>query len=147
MSNQLGNVILLVASPQEQSLRISISKYQLEGNVFLVGPKPHSQICDWINISDIFVVPSRIESASVTLLEALACGRPVVATRVGIVPTVLNSKCGIMVKTNDSRELSRGIEEALKKDWNLNEITRRVKNFSWENSVKQLVDIYDTLIK
>ncbi|HSQ33535.1 MAG TPA: glycosyltransferase, partial [Peptostreptococcaceae bacterium] len=62
----------------------------IQDRVFFVGVKPHFEIVKWMNIADLFVLPSLKEGASVVTLEALACGIPVIGTKVGIVPEVIN---------------------------------------------------------
>jgi len=131
---------------QGNKLRELISKLRLEDRVFLVGFKPHDQVGKWINSADLFVISSRIESASVVLLEALACGKPVVATEVGIVPLVLKTDCGIIVKAKTPHELGISIKDALGREWDSAKITKCASTFSWENSVRQIIDIYKILL-
>jgi len=133
--------------PQYGKLMSLIRELNLQGRVFLVGGKPHDQIVKWIGMSDVFVIPSLIESASVVLLEALACGKPVVATNVGIIPDVLNDNCGIIAETNDPIELGRNIKKALNRNWDSKMIARCADRFSWENSVKQTLSLYSEVVK
>jgi len=116
--------------------------------VSFLGVKPHSEICDYINISDVFVLPSRNEGAPVVLLEALACGKPVVASKVGNVKDILESRdCGYIVNPEDSKALADAISKSLNRNWNTNGIVEYAKRFSWENSVKEILRIYIKVIK
>ncbi|HOC97310.1 MAG TPA: glycosyltransferase [Candidatus Pacearchaeota archaeon] len=123
-------------------------KYGVDSNVSFLGVKPHSEICDYINISDVFVLPSRNEGAPVVLLEALACGKPVVASKVGNVKDILESRdCGYIVNPEDSKALADAISKSLNRNWNTNGIVEYAKRFSWENSVKEILRIYIKVIK
>jgi glycosyltransferase involved in cell wall biosynthesis len=129
-------------------LQSLINSYGLEKNVFLLGTKPHFEIKEYISMSDVFVIPSRRESASVVLLEALACGKPVVATNVGIVPEVLeNDKYGYIVDIENPKDLANAISKAISKKWDTQEIAKYSKQYTWEESVKSVVKIYNSLVK
>ena len=120
----------------------------VEDNIYFAGIKPHSEIGDYINISDVFVLPSRNESAPVVLLEALACGKPVVASKVGNVEDILKAReCGYIVDSEDAKALADSILRALNRDWDIKGITEYSKRFSWENSVKEILRIYIEVIK
>ena len=132
---------------QHSNLESLIKQRKLEKNVFLIGAKPHDTIMNWMNAADVFVIPSRMESASVVLLEALACGRPVVSSKVGIVPSVINSdQYGYVLEGNTSDYLYGGIKKALNREWSYKEISEYAQSFSWESSVKELVNIYSNII-
>ena len=131
---------------QHSNLESLIKQNKLENNVFLVGAKPHDTIMKWMNAGDIFVIPSRMESASVVLLEALACGKPVVSMKVGIVPDIIISDKYGYISENNSNSLAENIGKALRGDWNYNEIANYVNSFSWESSVRELTNIYDNII-
>lgn len=64
---------------------------RLGGGVRLVGPQPHEAIPEWLAAADLVTLPSWSEGTPNVVLEALACGRRVVATRVGGVPDLLEA--------------------------------------------------------
>lgn len=69
-----------------------------------------SQITDYLHATDVFVLPSLQEGMPNSLLEAMACGLPVVATRIGgVVDIVKDGENGILVEAGDSKSLARGI--------------------------------------
>jgi len=63
--------------------------------------------------SDLLLLPSRSEGVPLVVLEALASGRPVVASHVGSIAEVLDSSCGILVETPDAAEFARAIHSLL----------------------------------
>jgi len=82
------------------------------------------------------------------LLEALACGKPVVASKVGNVKDILGARdCGYIVDSENPNELADAIEKSLNKNWDTKGIVEYAKRFSWENSVKEILRIYIGVIK
>jgi glycosyltransferase involved in cell wall biosynthesis len=63
--------------------------------------------------SDVVILPSRSEGVPLVVLEALASARPVVASKVGAIPEVLDSSCGILVDKPDAAEFARAVNSLL----------------------------------
>src|ERR1039458_7970872 len=64
--------------------------------------------------------------------EALACGRPLVATRVGGIPELVNENCGMLIPPADAGELRAALNAALSRQWDSEEIARSSTR-SWES--------------
>src|SRR5262249_42272010 len=70
--------------------------------VRFVGKQPQSEVRDYLSISDLFLLPSRSESFGLSALEAMACEVPVIATRVGGVPEVVeDGASGFLFEVGD----------------------------------------------
>jgi glycosyltransferase involved in cell wall biosynthesis len=87
---------------------------QLAGRerVRVVGRVPHHQIPSWMAAADVVCQPSLIEPLGQSLLEAMACGRSVVATRFGGPPEFVPPEAGVLVDPTDPGELERGLRLA-----------------------------------
>ena len=83
----------------------------LEGKVSFHGPMSHRGVAAALREADLFVLPSLWETCGSALLEAMACGLPAVATRVGDVPALLGENGGVIVTPRSSEELAAGIAE------------------------------------
>jgi len=82
-----------------------------------LGAMEQSKLIEWYQKASILVLPSFIEGFPVTILEALACETPVIATPVGGIPEIINNyKTGILVPIGDSACLADKIEYLLKND-------------------------------
>ena len=102
----------------DQELRHRASQEDLKGRVtFAVGAHPH-EIARWLAASNVFCLPSYSEGCPNVVIEALSCGVPVVASNVGGIPELLNSRCGILVPPGDAQQLARGLSRALDHSWN-----------------------------
>ncbi len=87
---------------------------QLEGRpgVTIVGAVPHAQIPRWLAACDVVCQPSVVEPFGQALLEAMACERSVVATRVGGPPEFVPPEAGILVDPLDEAAIAVGLERA-----------------------------------
>ena len=87
---------------------------KLEGRdrVRVVGRVPHDDVPGWIASADVVCQPSLIEPLGQSLLEAMACARPVVATRIGGPPEFVPPDAGFLVDPTDLDSLERGLRAA-----------------------------------
>jgi glycosyltransferase involved in cell wall biosynthesis len=87
---------------------------RLEGRnrVRVVGRVPHDQIPGWLSAADVVCGPALIEPFGQALLEAMACSRSVVATRIGGPPEFVTADAGVLVDPLDQAELARALEVA-----------------------------------
>lgn len=101
---------------------------------------------------DVFALPSRMEGWGLSLMEAMAFKKPVVASRVGGIPELVDhGKNGYLVPYADVRGLSDSLIKILK-DKKLarsfgNAARKKVEQFSWERSAEMTLDIYDRALK
>ncbi len=86
----------------------------LEGRdrVRVVGRVPHGEVPGWLSAADVVCGPALVEPFGQALLEALACGKPVVATRIGGPPEFVPVEAGVLVDPLDVGEIARALETA-----------------------------------
>ncbi len=100
---------------EEGALRAQVAERGVSERVLFAGKISHDELPRWYNAADVCVAASERESVGLTVLEALACGTPVVATRVGVAPLVIRDGInGALVEHRTSQALARGIEVALR---------------------------------
>ena len=80
--------------------------------VRLVGRVPHVEVADWIAACDVLCQPSLIEPFGQAILEALASGRPVVATRIGGPPELVRPGAGVLVDPASVDSIEAGLRAA-----------------------------------
>jgi len=103
--------------------------------------------------ADIYVHPARAETFPTTVLEALACGTPVVASRVGGIPEqVVEGKTGFLVSVGDAREMAGRILGLLADGDLRQEIGRlaaedAARRFGLERMVKGYLDAYQEILE
>ena len=98
--------------------------------VHLPGAQGPHDVARWMAASDVVTLPSYSEGHPNVLVEALACGRPVVATPVGGIPEVVDASCGELVAVRDAAALARGLADALARAWDEATLARRFSR-SW----------------
>jgi glycosyltransferase involved in cell wall biosynthesis len=130
-------------------LRNLSSSLGLSDNVIFAGSLHQSKIPDAYASADVFVLPSLFESLGISLLEAQAMGKPVVATRVGGAPEALaEDKSGILVEPKKPNDLAEAIIKLLR-DQNLansmGQYARKFmeNNFDLEKSVDRVFELYE----
>ncbi|MDP1551988.1 MAG: glycosyltransferase family 4 protein [Methanobacteriaceae archaeon] len=105
------NLVIVGGGPLLQDLK-GISEYEKIKNVIFTGPR--SDVENIIPDADIMVLPSLSESFGIALLEGMACGKPVVGTRVGGIPELINEDIGVLVNPRDPVELADSLDYLLK---------------------------------
>lgn len=75
------------------------------------GEIPHNEIPLFYSRLDLFVLPSRYETFGIVLIEAMACGIPVIATRCGGPEEIVSETTGLLIPKENAEELSRAIRE------------------------------------
>lgn len=98
--------------PERASLQALIRELDLQGRVRLTGNIDHSALARELNAHDVYVHYSRAEALSRAILEAMACGCPVVTTRVGFIDGVLNDhQNAIVIDAPWDKQLQRALIE------------------------------------
>ena len=111
-SYQRITVVISGEGPDRRAIEQMIEQYGLQHNVVLAGQQ--SDMPAVYADMDIFVLPSLNEGLPMTVLEAMAAGKPIVATRVGAVPNVISDgETGLLVKPKDAIGLRHAIARLL----------------------------------
>jgi len=126
----------------EKHLKKLTSDLKLDEYVRFFGKKINEEVAEYMNACDLFVLPSLNEGLPVVLCEALACGKPIVATRVAGTPELMNDDVGYLVKPKDVKDLAEKIILALNKKWGREKLLKRSRDFSVDNSAEKLSNIY-----
>ncbi len=83
----------------------------------MAGAQPPEAVAQWMAAADLVTLPSYSEGHPNVLVEALACGRPVVATPVGGIPEVVDAASGVLVPPRDAGALADALREVLERTW------------------------------
>jgi len=98
----------------EDEIRTCLNRYALRANVKILGWIPHSELPDHIRSLKLLILPSYSEGLPNVMLEAMACGTPIVATSVGSIPDVItDNETGFLVRDNSPSHLAETILEKL----------------------------------
>jgi len=149
-----GDIKFLIGG--DGQLRDKIEKYiraeNLSDKVKLVGWIPHDKLPDYLNELKLFVLPSYTEGLPNIMLEAMACGTPVLATPVGAIPDIINDgKTGFIMENNSPECIARNVIRALD-DPSFNKIAEKAlrkvrKKFTFEYVVEKWTKILNEYLK
>ncbi len=122
-----------------------VEELGLEGEVVFPGYIPVSELPLWYNAAELFVYPSLYEGFGLPLLEAMACGTPVVTANTSSLPEVVG-EAGLMVDPSDVDGLAEAMrqvlgDEALRQQMRERGL-KRAKNFSWTKIAQETVQVY-----
>jgi len=133
--------------PLRNTLQRLISSLDLDEHVHLAGSVPHHELGLWYSAADLFCLASRHEGWPNVLLEALACGTPVVATAVGGIPEIIRSDTFGLLTRRSVEDLARTIARALRMSWQPSTLVRYAASHGWDHvaaaHVKVLQSLYD----
>ncbi len=142
--------VIVGEGSEKENLRKLILQRELKSYVELAGAKVQDEILKYYHKARIFVLPSVTEGLPVTLMEAMACKIPVVATKIcGIPELVEDGVNGFLVPPKDPQRLADAIEVLLKDS----ELCRRFgeegrrkveREFNLEKQVKKLIELWES---
>lgn len=114
--------------------------------VHLTGPMPPETLADYMSACDLFCLASSREGWPNVVHEAMACGAPVVATRVGAVEDMIpGEEFGVVVPPGDDAALLGGILRALRRPFDREAIARHAAARSWERVAQEVYDLFETI--
>lgn len=135
------------SGPMRLKLESQIQNLGLQDYIKLIGYVPDDTISDWLNAADLFVLPSLSESFGVVLIEAMACGKPVVATiNGGSEEIIISEEHGLLCDPANPKDLAKKILIALEKKWDEDKILSYVNRFSLGKMANETIRIYRGLL-
>jgi teichuronic acid biosynthesis glycosyltransferase TuaC len=111
-----------------------IARHHLGQRIRLLGSVDQDALRHWYHAADVLVLPTFREGSPNVVREALACGTPVVGSRVGGVPELIASEeMGLLVEPGDVDGLARRLDEALRRVWDRPMIAARAGGSDWQS--------------
>lgn len=124
----------------------------LEDRIIFADEVPVHEVASWYQALSLFIAPQRWEGFGLTPLEAMACGVPVVATKVGAFPElVIEGKTGFLTEIGDVEQMAKTTAPLLRDDKMRSKLakaarTHMVKNFDINVEADKLIKIYRSLM-
>jgi len=138
------SLYIIGEGPFRASLQDLIQSLRLSERASLVGARPHSELKYWFSAADVSCLPSMREGQPNVVLESLACGTPVVASKVGGIPEVLDSpKLGMLAE--DLHSLAPSLEQALHTNWDRRQLALHVAQRTWYDVALEVEEYLKTI--
>ncbi len=127
-------------------LENKIKQQGLEKDVSLIGQIPNNELSDWYSAADLFFLGSSREGWPNVISEALACGSPVVSTKVnGIQEIILSEDYGILTERN-AEDFAHGLCKALVKKWDYQKIYEYGQSRTWETVASEVYNVFSDVL-
>ncbi|MFH1569241.1 MAG: glycosyltransferase [Gemmatimonadota bacterium] len=121
----------------------------IDGQVAFVGEVPQSQVAVHLAAADLLVLPSHSEGMPLSVIEALACGLPVVATACGGLPEIVDEMVGRLVAPGDAVALGQAIAAVLEGYGRYDRAAiraRTVERYDWRRVAERLIEVYRDVV-
>lgn len=135
--------------PNREEYEELTRKMGLEGKVKFHGLKSKKEVAEFMRKCDFFILPSLTETFGVVYIEAMACGKPIIASDLPVLRELINKERGILVPPEDIDTLKKAIDYMLDhyQDYSSEKISQYAKdNFSYETVGRMLLKIYQEKI-
>lgn len=145
----LPNVKLLIAGQgvQLNNLKKLANEKGVADRVKFLGAVPHDQLKNYYGAVDMLVLASSREGWANVLLEAMACGTPVVATSIWGTPEVVAvPEAGILVDQRRAKDLADGINRLYVELPNRHKTRQYAEKFSWDETTHGLLSLFDRVL-
>jgi len=130
------------------ALRDQVDRLGLTDRVHFIGPVPPDELKWPLSAADVFVLATANEGWANVILEAMACGLPVVTTDVGGNREVVSrNDLGIIVPFGDQAALADALDDALSRPWDRQAILAYARDNDWDERVTRLLPIFRDAVR
>lgn len=139
---------LVIVGEGEERARLEglVAQLRLHSRVTLAGAVPNERLATWYSAADALILASSREGWANVLLESMACGTPVVATRIWGTPEVVaRPEAGVLVDTRDAPALADGVLRLLAVAPDRAAVRRYAEGFGWDETSRGQVELFRRL--
>ncbi|MBA3334291.1 MAG: N-acetyl-alpha-D-glucosaminyl L-malate synthase BshA [Acidobacteria bacterium] len=145
-----ANLVMVGDGPEYSAIKHRAKLLKVSDNVNFVGKQ--AKIADYLGVADVSLLPSELESFGLAALEAQACEVPVVASRVGGVPEVINDgETGFLSDIGDTEKMSADVlkllsDEKMRLAFGVKGRELAISRYSTEKIIPQYIKFYEKIL-
>lgn len=143
-----GDTRLLIAGkgPMEGELRALARAAGVEGRVRFEGLLDRAELVKRYAAADLLVLASSREGMPNVVLEAMACGTPVIASNVGGIPELVDAGVGRLLERRDAASIARAVAALRSGPVDRESVRTHARRFSWEATSRGQIELFNTII-
>lgn len=130
--------------PDRAQITQAIESVAAADFIHTLPPCQPDDVAVWMAAANLVTLPSYMEGCPNVVLEALACGRPVVATRVGGIPEIMSDACGRLIPPRDANALAQALDVVLSTMWDASSISAYWSR-SWSTVARELLGVFESV--
>lgn len=139
-----ARLVVIGEGPFREALQAQITALGLQDAAQLMGGQLPDQVAQWVSTASLLTLPSWTEGYPNVLVEALACGCPIVATTVGGIPEIVTPERGVLVPPRDSNKLADAFDTVLTRAWNRTALAESMQR-SWRDVARETLAVCESL--
>lgn len=145
---QAGDALVVIGEGGERAaLQCAVEQAGLQAQVRFTGALAQAQVAQWLSAADALCLPSQNEGMPNVVVEALAMGLPVVASRVGGIPELVRDGInGRLVPAGDAPSLAHALADTLARDWPRESVRESVAHLTWAALAERNCDFLRTVM-
>ena len=140
MRNRSVQLALVGDGPSQALISERANTLGVAKHIRFVPPQTSRGVSHWLAAANLLALPSYAEGCPNVVLEAINCGRPIVATNVGGIPEIVDERCSVLVPPRDVAALVTALEMALDRDWD-EQMIANIFRRSWEDMAQETYNI------
>lgn len=137
-------VYMVGEGPDRPQIVQAIESAGATNYIHTLPPCQPDDVAVWMAAANLVTLPSYMEGCPNVVLEALACGRPVVATRVGGIPEIMSDACGRLIPPRDADALAQALNAVLSLEWDASSLSAHWSR-SWNTVAQELLGIFESI--
>jgi teichuronic acid biosynthesis glycosyltransferase TuaC len=142
------DLLIVGEGPERHRIEQLRRRLGLADRVRLLGPVPHAALPEIYNAADALVLASSREGWPNVLLEAMACGTPVVAAKVGGIPEVVRDPAaGVLIESGDPQGIAEAVRRLFARPPDRRAVRRYAEGFGWEATTQGQLALFRSLVK
>ncbi len=146
VTSETDAILVVAGSGNQKPYKDLSSGLSIANRVEFTGFVDDVTLRKLYSICDVYVCPSRLEGFGLTILDAMAAGKPVVATNAGGIPEVVEpGQNGFLVQSNDENELALAITHLLGDGLQAKTMGENNRKYSWEIAAHKTAVVYAQL--